>query len=124
MSGWIITDDDSMQCIRAHDDGVTFDLMEIRAYSSRDAYVGVDTITVSDDVMDIEDVCLCISSFGYKNIDEIRELYGDSWRQIIAEMIFEEYPWRSESIFSGSVKACEAFIRNKCFSDAGASCGS
>lgn len=65
----------------------SFDLVEVR--ETPDGY-----IYVSDSVdlryYDEKEITSCIESYGYKNLSEMEDTYGDDTKGVIAECIFEQ----------------------------------
>lgn len=113
---WMLADDDSQQYVR-RTSKFEFDLIEmclIRHNPDRYAVYSTD-IDVSEWFADenrnkLENI---ISTFGYDDIDEMKQNYGEEYLQVIAECIFEYYgSVMADTLFEGPEKDCIAYIRN------------
>ena len=79
-SNWVLSDPDSFLIFRKHDED-HFEFYRIAGQKSHiicHSYVDVNDC-------DIPEIC---EGFGYETIDQIKEEYGDEWKQYVAECHF------------------------------------
>ncbi len=107
---WLRSDD--LQIVKELDE-YRFDLAQVENYPSPDSFVVVRSNIDLRDYSDAE-IDSFIHGFGYDNLQDLKDSYGDKSNQIIAECIFEslafnEYDFMSEPF--PSEKKAEDFLR-------------
>ena len=114
-SKWILTDDDSQQYVRRLSK-FEFELIEMRL-SGRNPdefevyWTDIDVAEWFADEKNKE-LEMIIHSYGYEDISAIKQIYGESYLQVIAECIFEcREACVVERLFTGSEKECVRFIK-------------
>lgn len=108
MNEWILTDDDCCQYVKQLDKTV-FKLIEVSVFGYNDeSAVYAETIDLDD--FDENDILEVIKGYGYTNIQEVVEVYGESANQIIAECLFESRTVWLPHKMQGTQAECEAFV--------------
>ena len=111
---WVLTDDDSFQLRRKLTDGTyeLYQITQVKAGSDSDseALYGISHGIVYVDGIDVSNVLDC---YGYKSVDEVKNIYGeDGWEGIVAECEFEldalDYLVTGDTCFSFEI--AEGFI--------------
>lgn len=111
---WILTDPDSFQICRERKDveeltgDKTFELYQLQAVPD-DKYVTAHDIISLADI----DILSVIDCYGYENLDQIKDEYGNDWEQIVSECAFELRAGNYENVFGQylSWDECAEFIR-------------
>ena len=80
---WILTDDDCFQICRRYDED-HYELYQITGQEEIGFYVTHAIIDYNE--CHIKSICDC---YGYEGIEQLQSMYGDAWKQIIAECQFE-----------------------------------
>lgn len=108
---WILSDDDSFQHVYWHSDRI-FALVQIDDLTG--GVCGVYTgIIWLDDYSD-EEIRSYLHAYDYESVDQLKEIYGDSWPQIAAECIFEtDLLSDFVCVFEGTYSQCQKYIRRK-----------
>lgn len=114
-AAWTMTDDDSCQYVRnARKDG-EYELIEMDLVDpDKDRYaVYTDTVNAQEYIdSEPEELAQILSAYSYSSVADVIKQYGPAAMQIIAECIFEYCNiHKGETLFTGSRKACERFIR-------------
>lgn len=111
LNKWILTDDDSFQHVCQHTNHV-FALIQI-ADLTGDVY-GVYIGIISLDEYSEEDILSYLHDYDYESVDQLKDVYGDSWPQIVAECIFEtDLLSDFICVFKGSYSQCRDFIKER-----------
>ena len=123
LNGWVLTDEDTLQYVFRRADDVFSLILVWPRYECRhkglpaqcqggcsNCCVCRETVCLDDYTE--EEINEYISWFDYESIDEIKEKYGESWKQIIAECIFEldVSDCVLPSRFFGSYEQCKKYI--------------
>ena len=113
---WILTDDSCLQHVRQNGPD-EFSLIELKLclpmiLQMYEVYE--DTINMQDYFNDMADELLMILGFfGYKSIEEVRNEYGESANQIMAECVFEHYgSFQANRLMAGTREEAEKAIRD------------
>lgn len=87
---WFQTD--SFQwCRRVDDDGMIWQFVEIGYMDVRGCYsVREETIDMREILKDEGAFTFCLHTYGYSDLAELQEEYGDDAMQIAAELVFED----------------------------------
>lgn len=108
MNEWILTDDDCCQYVKQLDKTV-FKLIEVSVLGYNDeSAVYVETIDLDD--FDDDSIQEVVKGYGYRDIQEVKEIYGDSANQIIAECLFESRVVWLPHKMQGTQAECEDFV--------------
>lgn len=92
MSKWIETDSDNAQHVREISDGV-FELVQAQRIGDGQygvAYQIIDVDMWRTNLAFRDTLRQCLIAYGYDGIDDLQCQYGDSWKQILVECIFED----------------------------------
>lgn len=114
-AAWTLTDDDSCQYVRNVGKDGEYELIEMDLVDpDKDRYaVYTDTVNAQEYIDGKpEELAQILSAYSYSSVADVIGQYGSGAMQIIAECIFEYYNiHKGETLFTGSCKACERFIR-------------
>lgn len=113
LNKWILTDDDSFQHVCWHANHV-FALIQI-ADLTGDVY-GVYIGIISLDEYSEEEIRSYLRDYDYDydSVENLKEIYGDSWPQIVAECIFETDLFLDFiCVFEGTYSQCRDFIKER-----------
>ncbi|MDL2248945.1 hypothetical protein LJB89_04560 [Tyzzerella sp. OttesenSCG-928-J15] len=83
---WTLVDDSTQQHVKKKNQD-QYELVEYCEYYNENFYIYSQVIDMRD--YDEYDIVTYIKPYGYKSIDEVRKEYGESYKQVIAECIFE-----------------------------------
>ena len=88
-NAWVITDDDAFQIRREYSDANSrfFELYQIQdmpdeTYAIAHGFVYLEDLS-SEQIRDVLDC------YGYADLEELRHVYNDNWRGVLAEIQFE-----------------------------------
>lgn len=106
MGEWIRTDDN--QAVKKITER-RFEVVEAIMIAPLDAKK-IDRYGISQQIVDLDDysekeIYDYISSFGYKSVDEMKDIYGEAANQVVAECIAESNPQEMGETFRTETKA-------------------
>lgn len=89
---WILTDDDCYQWTKKLNEDCYQFLMILSTFDNKYNII-METVSLNefltDDEDDMKNIQEIIQAYDYDSLDDLKEIYGDSWKQILAECIFE-----------------------------------
>jgi len=108
---WILTDNSNSQYVRKHSEYV-YEVIFIQKKSAN-YDVCWQLVNVAEYMSGHEDdLNTILRGYGYADVLDVYEIYGDAAYQIIAECISETVWELSVIVFTGSKEECERYIEN------------
>ena len=116
---WILTDDDCYQWTKKLNEDCYQFLMIIGSFNCKYNVI-METVPLNefltDDEDDKENIQEILRFFDYESLEELEEIYGDSWKQILAECIFENNSFsadilKSDLTWDEAVKFINGYIK-------------